>query len=320
MRKRNMLTTLLLAVPLLVMSACATEASAGPAVSDGLLRDAEAYAEDQDIPLDEAIEQLRLQDPVGELSAVLEERESDVFGGLWIEHEPEHKVVVLVTGDQERIRHQYIEGGPLEDTVELRKAESTLEQLKAAQASTMVVLETAGSRADTGIDVKQNCVSLYVADPEELQTKLDEAGVALPDRVCVTPTGPYPEAPPLDPPPGIVFPRQAPPEGLRAEMAALLIGELTEEDGCLRVGEKGESSLVIWPCDHTVTATEDGTVQIRDGDGNVVAEVGDIVRLGGGQVPTVDNLAGTEIPDRCGGPYWIASSEVESVNEEALPD
>jgi hypothetical protein len=307
-------------VVLFVVSACATGAIAGPPVSNGLLRDAEAYAEDQGIPLDEAIRQLRLHDPVGELNAALQEREGDAFGGLWIQHEPEYKVIVLVTQDQARIRRRYVDGGPLEGEVEVRQAAATLEELEAAQAVTTDILNQVGSRADTGVKTQQNCVSVFVADPEALQATLDAAGAALPEHVCIEVTGPYAEAPPLDPPPGIVFPRQHPPEGLRVEMAALLIGELTEKDGCLGVGEAGESHLVMWPYDYTVTAGEDGRLRVRDGSGRVVVRVGDIVRLGGGQVPTAEDATATEIPDRCGGPYWLASSEISSVNLEELPN
>jgi len=312
--------TMLLATVALVVSGCATGASAGPPVSDGLLRDAEAYAEDQGIPLDEAIRQLRLQDPVGELNAVLQEREGDVFGGLWIQHEPDYRVIVLVTGDEERIRRRYVAGGPLAGEAEIREAEVTLEELMAAQAMTMRTLEAVGSRADSGIKVEENCVSVFVADPEALQAKLDAAGAALPEQVCIEATGPYAEAPPLDPPPGIVFPRQHPPEGLRAEMAALLIGELIEANGCLRVESAGESHLVIWPYDYTVTAADDGRLQVHDGTGEVIAQVGDVVRLGGGQVPTAEDATAIEIPERCGGPYWLASSEVSSVTLEELPN
>jgi len=320
MRKPVLLTILSMILTLLVVSPCAPGARAGPPVSDGLLRDAEAYAEDQGISLDEAIRQLRLQDPVGELNAVLQEREGDVFGGLWIQHEPEYRVIVLVTGDEERIRRRYVAGGPLEGEVEVQQAEATLEELEAAQAATMRTLGEVGSRANSGIKVQENCVSVFVANPEALQEKLDAAGAALPEPVCIEVTGPYAEAPPLDPPPGIVFPRQHPPEGLRAEMAALMIGELLEEHGCLRVGEADQSQLVIWPYDHTVTAAEDGRLQVSDGSGSVVARVGDIVRLGGGQVPTAEDATPIEIPDRCGGPYWIASSEISSVNLEELPN
>ena len=304
----------LIIVALLLLSGCADETAAQPPVSDALRRDAQAYAEAHNVPLDEAIWRLRTQDPVGELQAVLQEKEPQVFAGLWIEHEPVYKVVILVTRGQRRIERRYVRGGPLADVAEVRMAERSLATLTSAQAEVMQILEEIDSRADTGIDAKGNCVALYSADPGTLLTEIDAAGLALPEPVCLVDTGPYPKAPPLDPPPGIAFPRQKPPEGLRAEMAALLIGELIEADGCLRVRAGDDSHLVIWPYDYTVTAAADGTLQIRDDSGAVVAQVGDGVRMGGGEVPSVEGITSTEVPDRCGGPYWFAGSGIETVN------
>ncbi|MGC9522026.1 MAG: hypothetical protein ACP5HG_09115 [Anaerolineae bacterium] len=313
MRKLKLLTLLSVAG---LLFGCTLQAGAQTPASEALRRDAEAYAEAHDVPLDEAIARLRAQDPIGELQAVLQEQEPDAFAGLWIEHEPEYKVVVAVTRDERRIYRRYVAAGPLEDKVEMREAERTLAELSAAQVALHQALNEVDSRADSGIDVQANCVSLYVADPEALLTQLDAAGLSLPDPVCIEETGPYAEAPPLDTPPGVVFPRQRPPEGLAAEMTALLIGDLVEVDGCLRVaGEGDESYLVIWPYDHTVTAAEDGTLQIRNGEGVVVAEVGDSVRMGGGTSPSAEQATETEIPERCSGPYWIAGSSIEVADE-----
>lgn len=309
--RRTAATYVLILILVLLVSACTTGAAAGPAVSEALQRDARAYAEDHGIPLDEAIERLRNQDPIGELSAVLEEQEAGVFGGLWIEHEPEYRIVVALTKDERRVQRRYVEGGPLEDIVEIREVAVSLRELADARDQTMRLLQEVGSRADISTDVRENCVSLYSADPALLNDRLEAAGLELPGPVCIVPTGPYPAAPPLDPPPGIVFPRQHPPEGLRVEMSALLVGELVEEHGCLRVGEPGHTNLVIWPYDHTVTATEDGQLQIHDGTGAVVARQGDVVRMGGGQAPSAEIATPIEIPDRCTGPYWIAARDIE---------
>jgi hypothetical protein len=302
------------------MSGCPRQTRAEVPVSDALRQDAAAYAEAQGVSLEEAVERLRRQDPVGELNAVLSEQEADSFAGLWIEHEPEYKVVVLVTEDEGRIRRRYIRGTSLDDVVEVRGgAEATAAELEAIHAETRQVLGEIGSRVSTGTNTQENCVAVY-ADPEVLQARLDAAGMTLPDHVCISPSGPYPEPPPLDSPPGIVFPRQHPPEGPREEMAALLIGRLIEDDGCLRVSAYGQSHLVIWPYDHTVTAAEDGTRQVRDGTGAVVAEVGEGVRMGGGEIPSAEGLTPVEISDRCGGPYWLAASEIEQTSPEELED
>lgn len=309
--RRSAYVAISMLVALLTVSGCAGQTDAQMPVSEALRQDAEAYAEAHNVPLDEAIWRLRTQDPVGELQAVLQEKEADVFSGLWIEHEPVYKVVVLVTRGQRRIKRRYIRGGPLVGVAEVRKAERSLAALTSAHDDVVQILEAVDSRAQTGIDVKGNCVALYSADPGTLLTEVDAAGLVLPEPVCIVDTGSYAEAPPVDPPPGIVFPRQHPPEGLREEMAALLIGELTETDGCLRVRAEDDSYLVIWPYDYTVTAAADGAIQIRDGSGAVVARVGDVVRMGGGEVPAVEGLTTTEAPAQCGGPYWLASGEIE---------
>ena len=283
--RRSAYFAILMIVALLTVGGCADQTATQMPVSKALRQDAEAYAEAHDVPLDEAIWRLRTQDPVGELQAVLQEKEADVFGGLWIEHEPVYKVVVLVTRGQRRIERRYIRGGPLANVAEVREVYWTLKALTAAQVELMQILEEVDSRAQTGVDVRGNCVALYSADPGTLLTEVDTAGLVLPEPVCLVDTGPYPEAPPLDTPAGIVFPRQLPPEGLRAEMMALLIGELTETDGCLRVRAEDDSYLVIWPYDYTVTAAAYGAIQIRDGSGAVVARAGDVLPLASGYLP-----------------------------------
>ncbi len=294
-----------------LLCGCTSQAGAQIPASDALRRDAEAYAAAQNVSVSEAVLRLRAQDPVGELQAVLLEQEPEAFAGLWIEHDPDYRVFVAVTRDQRCIRGRYIVGGPLADVVEMREAEMTWAELTATQMALMQVLDLVDSRAHTGVDVKENCVLLYASDYQALEAKLGALDLSLPDPVCLVQTGPYAEAPPVDPPPGIVFPRQRPPEGLGAEMTALIVGELLEVDGCLRVGTGGESHLIIWHRNYIVTAAEDGRLQIRNGSGLLVAEVGDVVSMGGGETPAVERVAVTEIPDHCGGPYWIAGSRVE---------
>ncbi|MBN1246352.1 MAG: hypothetical protein JXC32_01780 [Anaerolineae bacterium] len=303
---------LLLGLSLLV-TACATDTAAQRPVSEALRRDAAAYAEAQDVSLDEAIRRLTLQDPAGELNAVLQEQEPGVFAGLWIEHEPAYQVVVAVTRDQRRIWRRYIEGSPIADEVRIAQATVSYRDLQEAQAQTMAVLDAIGSRASTGIDLPRNCVVVY-ADPAALEPRVEAAGEALPDPLCFEPTS-FPPPPPLDPPPGITFPRRDPPEGLTAEMAALLIGELVQVAGCLRVRAEGYDAgiLVIWPYDHTVTADEFGNLEVRDGAGQVVAREGETVRMGGGEVPVamLDGVTSMEIPVTClTDKVWIAASGI----------
>jgi trimethylamine:corrinoid methyltransferase-like protein len=59
-----------------------------------------------------------------------------------------------------------------------------------------------------------------------------------------------------------------------------------------------------------VTTAADGTLQIHDGSGAVVAQVGDTVRLSGGEVSSAVRYTPTEIKDHCEGPYWLAGSGI----------
>lgn len=114
-----------------------------------------------------------------------------------------------------------------------------------------------------------------------------QAGLTLPDHVAVItmdePVGA--EAPfPVTPVPAVAMPQLRVRSG--ATPAALLIGTLIVEEGCLRVREEeGASSyLVIWQPDYYLTDC-DRVLEILDRGGGVVARVGERVRMGGGIPP-----------------------------------
>lgn len=311
--------TIVLLGMLVLIVGCARSTPVMPEMSEALLMDAAAYAADQGIPVEEAARRLSLQPLIGDLQVQLTENEKGAFGGLWIQHEPSYRVVVQVTRDARRIFRQYVQGGSLEDIVEMRTVKATLSELQQAQAVTMATLAEVGSGANTGLNVRENCVEVYVADEVAFEEKLEAAGASLPDTVCVVPVGPYAEASALDLPSGLIFPRQDPPEGELVEMAALLIGRLVEEQGCLRiVADEGSGHLVIWPYDHTVAVEADGTIAIRDGNGTVVARVGDLVRMGGGESPSIQSETVRANLGTCEGPYWFAARGIEGTSPEGL--
>lgn len=220
-----MRTTVLLLTVVVLLIGCATEAVPPPLVD-------------------------AVPDDPGDLQVLLLENEANVFGGLWIEHDPAYRVVIHVTRDARRIYRRYIKGTALEGVADVRRVELTWAELEQAQAMTMRTLAEIGSSASTSIDVRENCVTVYASDEEALRTKLTASGASLPDAVCVVAVGPYAQAPALDLPPGVAFPRQDPPEGLLAEMEALLYGRLKLEEGCLHiVADDGSGYLVIWPYD-----------------------------------------------------------------------
>ena len=102
-------------------------------------------------------------------------------------------------------------------------------------------------------------------------------------------------------------------------MTALLKGELTLENGCLRVNNNYNNYLLVWPYGFSLSTDKDGVIQVFDDAGRAVVRVGDRVRFGGGADETPDGdvakYYSAQLPsDRCSGPYWIVG-EVIADNE-----
>ena len=299
---------------------------------DPLVQDAANYAEQYGVSVDEAIRRMERQDEIGRLGALLKAKERDTFAGLWIQHEPEYKLVIAFTRDGDATMRRHVGDSPLADLLEVRDVEATLVELQAAQAEVGRRLGQAKIPASTGIDVTRNRAQVYVADLARFRSALREEGVRLPPLVeLVTRDGPVESGDAGDTPsdeptatavrrsagvrpaPHIHFPRQNTRGGEIAQMAALLEGKLVEVNGCLRVGGR-EGSLVIWP-DGFGAGMQDGKLVVLDASGLIVARVGDRVSMGGGEV-SGEYVDGWDLIDpkplaACPGPYWIAG-EVET--------
>ena len=97
-------------------------------------------------------------------------------------------------------------------------------------------------------------------------------------------------------------------------MEALLQGKLAVTEGCLRVTGSGRSHLVIWQPGFFVNNNE-GVIEILDRNGEVVARVGEEIRIGGGEVPLTEKLKQLlrePLPEQCRGPYWSMGELVSS--------
>ena len=93
-------------------------------------------------------------------------------------------------------------------------------------------------------------------------------------------------------------------------MAALHIGPLTMVDGCLRTGDDADSNLVVWPPDFEVSIEND-IIRVLYDDHEVEVQLGQAVRLGGGEVKSLeafDERTRQQIPAGCPGPYWLVGS------------
>ncbi len=72
-----------------------------------------------------------------------------------------------------------------------------------------------------------------------------------------------------------------------------------------------EEMLLIWPYGYSVEV-EKGNIHILDDNGDIVANVGDHVKMGGGETPVshLENLVGKSLPDDWDGTCWLVSEIV----------
>ena len=153
--------------------------------TDALGMDAQSYASDYGVTVEEARRRLNLQESVGELEKHLVDNESATFAGLWIQHEPEYRIVTRFTQDGEATVRPHVTGGSLDGIVDVRTADATLDGLKAAQNSAMTTADGVGVPVESEIDVIGNRVKLFVVDRAELESALSESGVQLPNKVDI---------------------------------------------------------------------------------------------------------------------------------------
>jgi hypothetical protein len=112
------------------------------------------------------------------------------------------------------------------------------------------------------------------------------------------------QTPPLPLP---MFPTEKEPH--EESMQALLMGKLELIGRCLKVGE----NLIIWPHGFTMDS-KDSLIKIYDDKHRLVAQVGDSIKLGGGQVNTSKFLEAQltgYTPGICRGPLWMVGDVVK---------
>ena len=152
---------------------------------EALARDAQSYASDYGVDLQEAVRRLELQAPIGELGAKLEQNEQGTYAGLWVQHQPDYRVIARFTQGGEQTIRPYVEGGLLEGLVQVRPATRTLAGLKADQEEATRTVQALGVPADSGVDVINNRVDLKVTDRGPLEAAMQNVPARLPETVRV---------------------------------------------------------------------------------------------------------------------------------------
>jgi streptogrisin C len=109
--------------------------------------------------------------------------EADSYAGMWIQHEPDYRVIVRFTERGEETLLPYLADTPLAGLVEVRGASITLASLVEEQQALGETLQSLGIAHESYLDEVENRVVLLVLDPAELDATLAAANVALPTFV-----------------------------------------------------------------------------------------------------------------------------------------
>jgi hypothetical protein len=96
---------------------------------------------------------------------------------------------------------------------------------------------------------------------------------------------------------------------------ALARGRLVLDHNCLRLKRFyffGKGSLLIWPYGYSVE-TQNKKISVVDNNGEVIARVGDWLKVGGGEIPKeiVEKYIGKPLSDNYTGPYWLAAGVIK---------
>jgi hypothetical protein len=297
-------------------------------VGGALRREAAPFVDDQGLPLDEAMYRTRFEETIGEVQSLLIADLPAIYGGLWVERQPEYHIVIALTeGDIETIR-PYLAGYEWADYVEVRPVNYTLEELRADRAIASQAADSVQVSAITAVDIVNNRVELIVRNPDLFLTDVAQTGIELPESVDVLANDPEGELP--DANRGVLLeaitsddrliylPVQPPSED---SMTALMEGILVEVEGCLRIedGLYADGWLVLWPFGSDIRIADD-RIEVINESGQPVARVGERLGAGGGAVENTRGLARFDetIPgmpiDGCLGPYWVAAP-LESLSE-----
>ncbi len=176
------------------------------------------------------------------------------------------------------------------------------EELQVAQRETMRLLDELDLFCDTGINMQENQVEVYVTDSKLFNSTLKKANAQLPPHVvAIVIYKPLYEIPfEVTTDPSVHFPQLRMRSG--SFMESLIVGQLVLKDGYLRIGE----SLIIWQPNYFLN-NNNGTIEILDRNGAVVARVGEEVVMGGGGIPIdyINRMIKEPLPEDCQSPFFL---------------
>ncbi|MBI5838635.1 MAG: S-layer homology domain-containing protein, partial [Chloroflexi bacterium] len=157
-----------------------------PNENDPYLDDAEIYAKNMGVSVEEALRRFHIQDAVGDLEAELSAKEAETFAGLWLEHSPEFRIVVQFTGDANQKIKPHITK-EMVDILDVRTAKISLAELEKTQGELLSSLTDLEIHVESEINVYENNITLAIveADKTRFDLAVQNGLLQLPDYVVV---------------------------------------------------------------------------------------------------------------------------------------
>ncbi|HPH97728.1 MAG TPA: S1 family peptidase [Anaerolineaceae bacterium] len=153
--------------------------------NEALIADAKTYASMYNVSVDEAVERLSIQNIAEDLNAGLLNKENTTFAGLWIQHEPDYRVVVQFTDNGNETIKPYIQDTLLFNVAEIRTADISLEKLKSEQLQVAQIMNQSNIPFRTGINVAENTIMVYVVDVAKITSYLQDMNTSLPEHTRI---------------------------------------------------------------------------------------------------------------------------------------
>ncbi len=138
-------------------------------LEEQLMQSAQSYAVDHKVGVDEALRRLRMQGSLEDTLAKLEIAAGDRFAGAWIEHEPEFRAVVRLTGYSQELPAdaQSLFANSSVPIKVVTGAEATLAELVDKIESTLPRLQRMHSQlASAEVDVRTGEIVLFMEQDE----------------------------------------------------------------------------------------------------------------------------------------------------------
>ncbi len=149
---------------------------------------ADIYAADFDIPHEEALKRLAIQEQLGNIEQLITEGNPNSFASLYIEHNPEYRIVVMSTLKDPTVMQAYFDTLEYDVPLSFKTVDNALIDLEKLQADTAAQLYNASIDADMNINIHQNRVEVYVTDINLFKQQTTQSNITLPITIHIEQT------------------------------------------------------------------------------------------------------------------------------------